>query len=85
MGIGGPERVCAGEMARLERDKGRWEQHGQEVSPGPIKRVYSAGRVYGSRVGWRLGQGVVRLVLAEGSPSKMCFPGLANIRERGVS
>lgn len=82
MGIGGPGEVCAGELARPEQDKGRWEQHGQEVSPGPITYVYSAGRIYGSHVGWR---GVVCLVLAEGSPSKMCCPGLANIRARGVS
>lgn len=37
-----------GKLARLEQDKAKWGQDGQEVSPGPIKCVYSAGRVYGS-------------------------------------
>ena len=46
------------------------------MSPGPIKCVCSAGRIYGSYVGWRLGQGAVCWVLAVGSPFQMCFPGL---------
>lgn len=39
--------------------KGRGKQDGREVSPGPIKCVYSARRIYGSHIGWRLGQGAV--------------------------
>ena len=49
---------------------------GQEASPGPIKCICSAGRIYGSYVGWRLGLGAVCCVLAVGSLFQMCFPGL---------
>ena len=78
--MGAPGRGHAGEQARPEQDNGRWEQDGQEMSQAPIKRVYSARRVYGSHIGWRLGQGAGCWVSAAGSPSGICLPGLANIR-----
>lgn len=48
-----------------EQGKGRWEQNGQEVYPGPIKHVYSARRAYG-RVWGRLGWGAVCCLSASG-------------------
>lgn len=80
-GRGGLGRCHAGELARWEQDEG-WEQAGQEVSPGPIKRVCSARRVYGSRGGWRLGQGALCWVSACGRSLSDMLPWACKYQSR---
>lgn len=52
MGKGASGRCHDRELARWEEDEGGWEQVGQEVSPGPIKRVCSVRGVHGLCGGW---------------------------------